>query len=233
MDSQSSTNDTGHALMQRLVTVNEWRARIYEFIARLLDREIDEDFMNVLSGMSMPQSSGNDKVDRGYTLIMHYLDDAPEDAIDELSADYERIFLGESQSHAVSLFEHTYANEKHPTLAQACETMLDFYERFDFVLHDEERANADRLPIELQFIQMLAQRGAHAISTGDMHTAAGFLAEQNTCIEDHLALWVPRVSADIEMQAETDLYKGVASLLDGYLAVEKTFFSTILGSQDI
>jgi hypothetical protein len=44
---------------------------------------------------------------------------------------------------------------------------------------------------------------------------------------------VPRVSADIEMQAETDLYKGVASLLDGYLAVEKTFFSTILGSQDI
>ena len=62
--------------------------------------------------------------------------------------------------------------------------------------------------------------------------AERLLAPQRNFLEDHLASWVPLMTADLRRFAQCGLYRGLASLTDGFIQVEQEFFDEIFGDED-
>ena len=47
-------------------------------------------------------------------------------------------------------------------------------------------------------------------------------------LEDHLAAWAPMMTSDMKRFAQTDFYRGLAYLTDGFLQTDQTFLDDVL-----
>ena len=54
------------------------------------------------------------------------------------------------------------------------------------------------------------------------------LTTQKNFLEDHLAAWAPMMTSDMKRFAQTDLYRGLAYLTDGFLQTDQTFLDDVL-----
>ena len=68
-------------------TFMESRATMYDLLARVYHKEVDENFLAELRAMHYPQNSDNSQVNEAFRRIYAYLRHAPEDVLEELAVD--------------------------------------------------------------------------------------------------------------------------------------------------
>jgi len=99
------------------------------------------------------------------------------------------------------------------------EEVLKFYEKAGIGM-DLEDEIPDFLGLELKFLSLLSYHESKALEEGKGEEAKRFQELQKEFLKEHLLQWAPRYLAEMYLQAETDFYKGVASLTSTFL---KTF----------
>ena len=216
--------------LRELARVCEKRAATYGLLARLFAREVDEAFLNEMHAMRFPASTGNAVLDQGYRLMATYLSGVWTNSAAEPAVDFTNLFLGHGVDaySAAYPFESVYTSERRLLMQEARGEVLAIYRSQGLAKSDEWGENEDHVAVELEFMQALCQRCAAVLDAGDEARVVALLETQKNFLDDHLASWVPMMTADMRHFAKTDLYRGLAYMTDGFLATEVEFLGEIL-----
>ncbi len=215
---------------QALISITEQRSATYGLLSRLYRVEVDEEFLKEMKGMRFPAATGNSQVDEGYRLIATFLSNTWGNTITDLAIDYVRTFIG----HGVDAFsaaypyESVYTSEKRLMMQDARDEVLAIYRSQGLDKQETWKEAEDHLALELEFMQILANRTVDALKAGDEDAAIDLLTTQKNFLEDHLMAWVPMMTSDMRRFAKTDLYRGLASLTDGFMTVDFEFLQDLL-----
>lgn len=214
-----------------LADLNDRRAAQYALLARLYRAEVDQALWNELGGMRFPARSGSEPVDEGYRLIAGYLGAPHGDAITELAVDYVRTFIGTRTDAygAAYPYESVYTSEKRLKMQAARDEVLAIYRANNVAKQESWHEGEDHVALELEFMQVLADRTAEALRAGDEERAAALLRTQRGFLGEHLASWTPMMTADMRRFARTAFYKGLASLTDGALVSDAAVLAELVG----
>ena len=154
----------------------------------------------------------------------------PGHTITDLAIDYVRTFIG----HGVDAFsaaypyESVYTSEKRLMMQDARDEVLAIYRSQGLDKQETWKEAEDHLALELEFMQILANRTVDALKAGDEDAAIDLLTTQKNFLERHLMAWVPMMTSDMRRFAKTDLYRGLASLTDGFMTVDFEFLQDLL-----
>lgn len=213
-----------------LISITEQRSATYGLLSRLYRVEVDEEFLKEMKGMRFPAATGSSQVDEGYRLIATFLSNTWGNTITDLAIDYVRTFIG----HGVDAFsaaypyESVYTSEKRLMMQDARDEVLAIYRSQGLDKQETWKEAEDHLALELEFMQILANRTVDALKEGDEDAAIDLLTTQKNFLEDHLMAWVPMMTSDMRRFAKTDLYRGLASLTDGFMTVDFEFLQDLL-----
>lgn len=213
-----------------LVEVFKQRAANYGFLSRLYREEIDMALLEELHAMHYRVSSGNEDVDEGYRLIAAYLCGIWENTPIELAADYMRVFFGHGYNgHAAAYpFESVYTSEKRLLMQGARDEVLALYRAAGLEKQESWKEGEDHIALELEYMQILANRSASALDVGDEDEAVALVRSQQNFLDDHLMGWVPMMTVEMKKFARTDFYRGLAYLTDGLLSNDKELLDNML-----
>ena len=206
------------------------RMATYQFLSRLFRVEVDQELYDTLVSMRFPTNTGNALVDEGYRMICGYLSQADGTVLTELAVDYVRAFIGSGNDgfSAAYPYESVYTSPKRLMMQDARDEVLVLYRAFGLDKQESWKEGEDHIALELEFEQIMATRTVEALRKGDEDEAVALLTTQKNFLEDHLAAWAPMMTSDMKRFAQTDLYRGLAYLTDGFLQTDQTFLDDVL-----
>lgn len=231
---ETADNAADEATMADLIKLNQQRAATYGLLSRLYRVEIDEDLLEELRSMRFPTRTGNNEVDEGYRLIATYLSNAWDNSVTDLAIDYVRVFIGHGVDafSAAYPFESVYTSEKRLLMQEARDEVLALYRAAGLDKQDSWKEGEDHIALELEFEQILANRTVAALEHNDEDEAYALLTTQKNFLDDHLAAWAPMMTSDMKRFANTDMYRGLAHLTDGFLATDRAFLADVLTDEE-
>ncbi|HIW76264.1 MULTISPECIES: TorD/DmsD family molecular chaperone [Gordonibacter] len=226
-------------LLHDLAAACRQRAAAYGFLSRLFRVEVDEAYLGELEQMRFPASTGTENLDEGYRLIARYLSGSRESTVLDLAVDYTRTFIGNgivakglSAHSAAYPYESVYTSEKRLLMQEARDQVLAIYRAAGLAKQDSWHDGEDHLALELEYMQVMANRAAERLEAADEEGAVELLSAQEEFLRAHLTPWVPQLAADMRTFAKTDFYRGLASLAEGYLEAERAFFDEVLADDE-
>lgn len=216
--------------LEELAILNDHRAATYGMLARIYRKEVDAEYLAALRQGCFPAQTGNEHVDEGYRLIVTYLSRNGENCQRDLAVDYSRCFIGNGMNSfsCAYPYESVYTSAKRLLLQDARDEVLAVLRSEGFEKNPACKETEDHLALELEFMQVLCQRASKAMRAGDEDAALQIFETQRGFYLDHLVSWVPLFIADLKKFAQTDFFRGVASLTQGFLESEQDFFDSLL-----
>jgi TorA maturation chaperone TorD len=213
-----------------LIKLTEQRGATYSFLGRLYRLEIDQPLLDELRGMRFPARTGNSKVDEGYRLIATYLSNVWGDSLTELSVEFSRVFIGHGVDafSAAYPFESVYTSEKRLLMQDARDEVLAIYRSAGLGKQPSWKEGEDHIALEMEFMQILCQRAVEALKKADEDGAWTLFTSQLDFLSDHLAAWVPMMTADMKRFAKTEFYQGLARLTEGFLETDVEFLEDLV-----
>ena len=210
------------------------RARTYGLLARIFRVEVDGKFLEELRRLKFPTSTGNEHVDYGYRTMYNYLKGTWEDTLLDLARDYARTFIGHGNNgrSAAYPFESVHTSEKRLLMQDARDEVLAMYRENLLKKGEQWKDCEDHIALELEFMQVLAERTADTLKAGKEDEAIELLKTQRSFVGKHLANWVPMFVSDIKYFAQTDLYIGAGELLLGFVQTEVETLDDLLDGVD-
>lgn len=132
-------------------------------------------------------------------------------------SDYIRLFVGPGKPLAPP-WESTY-NADGECLVFQKET-LEVRKQFkaqglqvNNLYHEPD----DHIAYELEYIAILSERIAEALENGNEDRAEELARDQAIMFEKHVFVWAFKWVQAVQQYAETDFYRGIASLVQGFL----------------
>ena len=81
-------------------------------------------------------------------------------------------------------------------------------------------------------LMMEDARAIRAYEAGDEDECLKLLLSQRNFLEDHLLAWYPMMAADLQKFPQTDFYKGLGKLTDGFLRNDREFLDAVLSENE-
>ena len=209
------------------------RMATYQFLSRLFRVEVDQELYDTLMSMRFPANTGNALVDEGYRMICGYLSQADGTVLTELAVDYVRAFIGSGNDgfSAAYPYESVYTSPKRLMMQDARDEVLVLYRAFGLDKQESWKEGEDHIALELEFEQILCERAIRAYEAGDEDECLKLLLSQRNFLEDHLLAWYPMMAADLQKFPQTDFYKGLGKLTDGFLRNDREFLDAVLSEK--
>ena len=85
----------------------------------------------------------------------------------------------------------------------------------------------DHIGIELKFMSLLCYKEMEMWNKGKIESAFEVLERENDFLKFYLLAWTPFYLNEMEKEAETDFYKGVALLTKSFLYFDKEVIEEI------
>lgn len=210
------------------------RMATYQFLSRLFRVEVDQELYDTLMSMRFPANTGNALVDEGYRMICGYLSQADGTVLTELAVDYVRAFIGSGNDgfSAAYPYESVYTSPKRLMMQDARDEVLVLYRAFGLDKQESWKEGEDHIALELEFEQILCERAIRAYEAGDEDECLKLLLSQRNFLEDHLLAWYPMMAADLQKFPQTDFYKGLGKLTDGFLRNDREFLDAVLSENE-
>ncbi len=138
--------------------------------------------------------------------------------IEALKVDFTKLFVG-----PFKLLAPPYGSvylEDDRMLGESTVDVKNRYESegLDVVIKDAP----DHIAMELEFMYYLITKQAGASETEDVQS---FQQKQYSFLTTHLARWLPEFAKNIQINAQTDFYRKLAQLTEGFLRKDMEIFS--------
>lgn len=190
--------------------INSARAAYYRFLSSIFASELTENALKALKDFAFTSDAGSPVIKEGLKRLKKFSANTPN--IDEIAADYAKIFLaaGQAEGKAAFPYESVYTSREKLLMQDSWEQVRKFYASKGLAL---ETAHADikedHISSELECMAWLAENGTD-------QEALNFL-------ETHLLNWVGKFSDDVNKYAEYDIYPAAAKITLGFLELEREF----------
>lgn len=216
-----------------LAEVLRGRRATYQFLSRLFRQEVDQELYDTLVSMRFPTNTGSALVDEGYRMICDYLSHADGTVLTELAVDYVRAFIGSGNDgfSAAYPYESVYTSPKRLMMQDARDEVLVLYRAAGLDKQESWKEGEDHIALELEFEQILGERAIEALERGDEEACRALLLSQRNFLEDHLLAWYPMMAADLQKFPNTNFYRGLGKLTDGFLRNDLEFLNEVLDDE--
>jgi anaerobic sulfite reductase subunit A len=206
------------------------RNNLYRFLARLYKVEADQALLDQMNGMCFPGECGEAELDEGYRMLEDYLRQYRLDPLTDLAVDYAKVFLGAgiAEGDVAYPFESVYTSTERLIMQEARDRVVAVYRAKGLDKAAALDFPEDHIALELEFMSHLCGETQNAIAVQDWPAVAASLHEQKEFLAQHLLNWVPAFCADVQKCAETDFYKAVAKVTNGYLLMEEDIIQNLI-----
>ncbi len=105
-------------------------------------------------------------------------------------------------------YESFYTREDAMIQSGGENPVIQFYERFDFMVEKDKAriVSPDHIGAELEFMYMLCGAQIKALRDGDISSIAELKEIQKEFLEKHLIQWAPLYLINVKNEAQTPLY---------------------------
>ena len=222
------------------IALAEAGGAMYRFLGGLYLMEVDGEQLAALKRMTFPEVEGDGDADRdlreGYELLAREAARITEADLDDLAADYAKVFLaaGDAAGLAAFPYESVYVDKKHRVGGSTAMRMGALYKaRGREADPNVYRTTDDHIGLILEYQGLLCEELAEAWEADDAARAEALLNEQRDLLKTHLTNWAYSFAADVIRYAERDFYKGIARITSGFLKKEAELLEEGAGAWDI
>lgn len=204
-----------------------FRINAYMFLSTALSEnpgsELTGSFRELLTRNSeeLAMINNNEFLD-GKNLIASFLEKADEETWEKARWDFSKLFIG-PYSLLAPPYESIYLSGKRLVMQEPTVQVRKKYAEFDIMVNRNDNTPDDRIDIEFEFMSLLIAREREMPISSNEEQSKIFLHAQKDFLKEHLLKWAPLFCADIKKNAETDLYRGFARLLNGFLETESVY----------
>jgi putative dimethyl sulfoxide reductase chaperone len=167
-----------------------------------------------------PLGSEEPKVSAGLALLQLWARESQggmtDEAFEALCNDYTRLFVGPGMVLAPP-WESVHCNEERLVFQEQTLEVRAWYRRFGLEAERLHQEPDDHIGLELVFLAHLARLGLEALEAGDGPALAGLLASQRAFLLEHPLRWTSVWCSQVEAQARTGFFQGMALLTVGML----------------
>ncbi|MCQ2511800.1 MAG: molecular chaperone TorD family protein [Lachnospiraceae bacterium] len=205
--------------------LTEYRSALYRLLSGLYLMEVDAEQLKTLKSLSFPQVEGDSDADldlqQGYALLENALSETEENDLDELAAEYAKIFLaaGESSGKAAFPYASVYLDKKHYVgggMEQKMKRLL--LARGRDIDPEAYRIMYDHIGLMLEYMAILCEEQLAA-----EENLKELIQEQKEFLRDNLQSWVYAFTADVVKYSKGKFYAGLALVTSGLLKKETEF----------
>ena len=137
-----------------------------------------------------------------------------EEGLLEIAVDYTSLFAS-YQLDSPHPYESVYRDEEGLLMGDTRDAVLECYRAAGYqVKSGEVNEPEDHISHELWFISYLLNKAADAREQSNTALVSKTIENATSFCNDHLSKWVPQFSDDINRQAKTGFYQGIALLLN-------------------
>ena len=218
------------------MTKEEWmaftkaRASMYRFLGGIYLLEVDEKQLNALKKVHFPEVDGMEDSDmdlrEGYQILSEYVRDLKAEDLDDLAADYAKVFLaaGDAAGHAAFPYESVYVDKKHQVGGSTAMKMKALYLERGFEPDPSMyRTMDDNIGLILQYMAILCDEVMETAAADDPAKGKELLTEQRKFVKKHMTNWVFSFTSDIMKFSDTDFYRGIAKITNGFIKKETEY----------
>lgn len=210
-----------------IIALSRIRASMYRFLGGLYIMEVDENQLLMLKKMNFPLIEGRSDSDldlrEGYDLMKNYIAAADSSDLEDLAADYAKVFLaaGDAAGRAAFPYEAVYVNKKHQVGGSTQMQMHALYlERGLEPDPNVYRTMEDNIGLMLEYMANICDEITAAAENDDKEKVNVLLAEQGQFIKKHITNWIYSFTSDVIKFSERDFYKAVAKITNGFIKKE-------------
>ncbi len=180
-----------------------------------LDYLIDEDvFAEAPLAADQPEVAGGLALLQGWSALNRGGLSAR--AFDEVVSDHTRLFVGPEKLLAAP-WESVYADRDRLVFQAVTLQVRDWYGRFGLELAGNYREPEDHVGMEFGFLAHLSQLALRALEAGERGRFDELVQAQRDFLSQHPLRWVPKWCRQMDANARTDYYRGLARLARGVL----------------
>lgn len=192
---------------------------VFKLLGRLFYEYPDPTWIQYLANEhifdEIPFGAGQPAMLTGLALLQQW-SRGEQETIDDLRADYTRLFIGPAKVFAYP-WESVYFSDERLTFQTETLQVRNWYRRFGLATADLYREPDDHVGLELDFISHLAQLGLTAAEENETARMDEVLDAQRQFFTIHAARWIPILCDLTITHARTDFYRGVAWVTKGAL----------------
>jgi TorA maturation chaperone TorD len=202
--------------------LEEWlkgREIIYRLLARLYREGPGQDIIKPLltedTLAQLAQGEANEESRKGCRMMDEELkaQENLEAYEAKLRQDYTRLFIGPGEIKAPP-WESVYRSRERLLFGEETLAVRKFYQSFGVSIKNLYREPDDHLSLELEFMSWLCGKALEELPGGEWKR---YLEGQEKFLREHLLEWVPAFTKDMENNAETAFFRGLASFTRGFL----------------
>jgi anaerobic sulfite reductase subunit A len=211
------------------------RENLYRFLGRLYKSEVDQCLLEQMQMMRFPAESGNAELNEGYRLIGKYLRNPGSDPLTDLAVDYARVFLGAGtyEGTVANPYESVYTSPERLIMQDARDKVVEAYFAKGLEKAETFAVPEDHISLELELMIFMCQETRRALDAHDWQSVSKSLLEQMAFLVRHLLNWIPDFCRDIEKCSQTDFYKAVAKITNGYLRLDRSLLDALISESVI
>lgn len=225
------------AAQGELEGILEARGFAYALLARAFVAEpVQEQVQDLAESGAVrffPFGGEHPAIQEGIAAVDAFLGDAANwsaAAFDRLLWDFTRLFVGPARLPAPP-YESAYRTADRLLFQESTLEVRQAYLRYGLAAAHMGAEPDDHIGLELGFLYETCRMAAEAVASGDVARAEAVLRDQQAFLDAHLLKWVPAFAADVRQQAETGFYRGWASLLAGFVEIDRSLLRELLSEQ--
>lgn len=210
-----------------LMALARARGSMYRLLGGLYIMEVDEQQLKALKEMQFPAVSAEDDADmdlkEGYALVGNYVAGISSGDLDDLAADYAKVFLaaGDATGLAAFPYESVYVDKKHQVGGSTEMQMRALYLARGYEPDPAVyRTMYDNIGLILEYMGILCDELHGALEKEDREKVDALISEQTEFVRKHLSNWVNSFTSDVVKFAERDFYKGIGKITNGFIKKE-------------
>ena len=204
---------------------------MYSFLSRAFKIEVDDRFLLEIGEVEptlrlLSQSQAGNELKEADRLLAEFAEQSKdlkgekkESLLTELAAEYASLFLGMGPK-PVHLVESVHLSKDHLLYQQPFHEIIQAYKSLGYEKEKGFQEPEDHVAVEFDFMAKLCRWTAKTLDDGEIDKAIAYVNLQKEFLRDHLNLWVPKLCQDLEKAAASPLYKGLAHLTKGFVAMD-------------
>lgn len=168
-----------------------------------------------------PFKTMDPQLSEGAELVNQYFESfCLEEDFDEVHWDYTRMFIGPNKL-PVPIWASYYLDKDGLLFQEETLKVRRFYLSNRLISKQFRQEADDHLGLELDFMFHLSAYTLDLLREEKIAQIKSQIMTQKVFLEEHLLTWTPMFEERVLENADTDFYKGMAKVLNGFLRIDK------------